>query len=126
MTQITKSRDRFFAKKQKSPGPFQASDPDRGRTLMPAPPGRPRWQRLKQPERQQQYPTSRPSSMGFPWKSKTKQRMVFRMIHEFRIPDPTNGKKIGFWTSWLSIAGGWTNPSEKYACEIGSSSQVGF
>ena len=29
-----------------------------------------------------------------PWKSKTKQRIVFRIIHEFRIPDPTNGQSL--------------------------------
>ena len=31
-----------------------------------------------------------------PWKSKTKQRMVFRMIHGARIPDPTNGQSLVF------------------------------
>ena len=29
-----------------------------------------------------------------PWESKTKQRMVFRMIHGFRIPDPTKGQFV--------------------------------
>ena len=27
-----------------------------------------------------------------PWESKTKQRMIFRKIHGFRIPDPTKGQ----------------------------------
>ena len=51
--------------------------------------------------------------------------MVFRMIHEFRIPDPTNGKRLVFGLPEF-LGGGWTNPFEKYARELGSSSQVAF
>ena len=37
---------------------------------------------------------TRVAFLHIPWKSKTKQRMVFRMIHVFRIPDPTNGQNL--------------------------------
>ena len=38
----------------------------------------------------------------FHWKSKTKEWSldVFRMIHGFRIPDPTNGQAV--WSTWIS------------------------
>ena len=36
----------------------------------------------------------------FPWRSKAKQRKVFRMIHGARIPN-YQWAKFGLWTSWV-------------------------
>ena len=57
----------------------------------------------------------------YPWKSKTKQRMVFRMIHGFRIPY-YQGAKFGLWTSWgiITIGGGyWSQPAKIFVKLVG-------
>ena len=60
------------------------------------------------------YNIQRRNSLTLPRKSKTKQRMVFRMIHGARIPDPTNGQSLVFWTSrdYRDHPSGWVSENK--------------